>query len=69
MKPEFNKISAFFESEKKTITPSEKMNHEMWPITQTVNGDESLTFDEAVRRMKSAYEEKLKWLDKAINQL
>jgi len=69
LKPEFNKISAFIESEKKTITPSEKMNHEMWPITQTVNGDESLTFEEAVRRMKSAYEEKLKWLDKAINQL
>lgn len=66
LKPEFNKISAFIESEARKIAPSERMNHAMWPITQVVNEDEGLTFEAAVQRMKAAYEEKLAWLDKAI---
>lgn len=66
LKPEFNKISAFIESEARRIAPSEKMNHVMWPITRVVNEDEGLTFEAAVQRMKAAYEEKVKWLDNAI---
>ena len=41
----------------------------MWPITQVVNGDESMTFEESVQRMKAAYEEKLQWLDDAISKM
>ena len=69
LKPEFDKISAFIESEGERISPSEKMNHLMWPITQTVNGDESMNYEEAVKRMRKAYEEKLQWLDGAISKL
>lgn len=69
LNPEFKKISAFIENEAKKISQSEKMNHSLWPITQSVNEDESLTFDEAVQRMKAAYEEKLQWLDGAISKL
>ena len=69
LKPEFEKIPTFIESEAKRITPSEKMNHSMWPITRVVNGDESLTFDDAVQRMKSIYEQKVKWLDEAIKKM
>lgn len=69
LKPEFDKISAFIESEAEQIKHSEIMNQSMWPITQTVNGDESMTFEEAVSRMKAAYEEKLQWLNNAISTL
>ena len=69
LKPEFEKIVTFIESEGERIKHSEKMNHIMWPITQTVNGDESMTFEESVQRMKAAYEEKLQWLDEAISKL
>lgn len=69
LKPEFDKISTFIETEAQRISQSEKMNHSMWPITQTVNGDEAMTFGEAVKRMKAAYEEKLRWLDEAINKM
>ena len=69
LKPNFDKISAFIESEAAIIASSEKMNHIMWPITQAVNGDESMTFEDAVQRMKSAYEQKLQWLDEAINNM
>ena len=69
LKPEFDKIPSFIESEAKRITPSENMNHVMWPITTTVNGDESMTFQEAVQQMKSIYEQKVKWLDDAIMKM
>ena len=69
IRPDFAKIPAFIESEAKRITPSEKMNHVMWPITSTVNGDESMSFQEAVQRMKSIYEQKVKWLDDAIMKM
>ena len=69
LKSEFEKIPAFIETEAKRIAPSEKMNHTMWPITTTVNGDESMTFDDAVQRMKSIYEQKIKWLDEAIQKM
>lgn len=69
LKPEFDKISSFIASEGERIKQSEKMNHIIWPITQVVNGDESMTFEESVQRMKAAYEEKLQWLDDAISKM
>jgi hypothetical protein len=69
LKPNFDKIPAFIESEAEAISNSEKMNHIMWPINQSVNGDENMTFVQAVQRLKAAYEEKLQWLDGAINKL
>ena len=41
----------------------------MWPITQVVNQDEKLSFDDAVARMISAYESKLNWMDREISKL
>lgn len=69
LKPRFDEISAFIESEAERIKQSEKMNHALWPINQNVNGDENMTFDEAVQRMKRAYEEKLRWLGEAVSKL
>jgi hypothetical protein len=39
----------------------------MWPISSTVNGDEKMSWDEAVDRLKNAYQAKLNWLDTQIN--
>ena len=69
LKPKFEQIDAFIESEAERIAPSEKMNHTMWPINQTVNRDESMTFVDAVSRMKKAYNDKLSWLDAEINKM
>ena len=70
----FREIPAYIESEAARIKSSESMNHEMWPITPEggqglVNGDETLTFDDAVQRMIKAYEDKLEWLDQNIANL
>ena len=38
----------------------------MWPISQRVNGDETMSFEEAVSRLKQAYLDKLDWLNQHI---
>ena len=69
----FREIPAYIESEAARIKGSESMNHAMWPcdtknvIGYIVNYDEDMTFDQAVARMKSAYEDKLNWMDSQIN--
>lgn len=53
---------------------SEKFNSEMWPLipyhqanrSPSFNGDEDMTFDEAVASMKQAYSERLEWMNNNI---
>ena len=66
---DFRTLPDFIRSEAGYIRNSEKMNHRMWPITQVVNQDEKLSFDDAVARMISAYESKLNWMDREISKL
>lgn len=52
---------------------SEYYNSSMWPLTQlknsvgsAFNGDEDMTFDEAIASMKQAYSERLEWMNNNI---
>lgn len=69
LKPELEKIPAFIDGEAERIKHSEEMNHLMWPITEVVNEDESLSFKDAIQRMKDRYEERFKWLDNEISKM
>ena len=72
LEPGFREIPAYIESEAARIKGSESMNHKMWPcntqdvIGYIVNQDEHMTFEQAVSRMKTAYEDKLNWMDQQI---
>lgn len=72
LKGGFGEIPAFIESEGARIKNSELMNHTMWQIDPSytggyINGDELMSFDDAVSRMKKAYEDKMNWMDSQIN--
>lgn len=53
---------------------SEKFNSEMWPLipyhqansSPSFNGDEDMSFDEAITSMKRAYSERLEWMNSSI---
>ena len=53
---------------------SDEYNHAMWPLTRDLknnagagfNGDEDLTFDEAIEQMKRAYTDRLEWMNGQI---
>ena len=68
-KANFNKVTEFIDSEAEKIRNSDKINSIMWPIYQRVNGDETMSFEEAVERLKKAYLDKFNWLDLQINKM
>ena len=51
------------------IEKSEKVNSKMWPLIDNINGDEGMTFEEAVTRMKKTYQDRISWMNKSINDL
>ena len=69
LKPGFETLPEYIRIEAGKIRNSESMNHRMWPITQVVNKDESMSFDQAVESMTEAYRSKLEWMDNQITHL
>ena len=69
LKPKFETIGDFIDDEKNRLLKSADINIEMWPISIRVNEDETLPYNDAVERMKSAYNAKLQWLDIQIGNL
>lgn len=69
IKEDLDEIALIIDEEYLKIYNSEKMNISMWPISQRINGDETMSFEEAVNTLKKAYVDKLNWLDQQINML
>ncbi|MBQ2121850.1 MAG: CotH kinase family protein, partial [Bacteroidaceae bacterium] len=68
-KPRYEALIDVFEQEAAKLKNSDQMNIALWPIATRENGDETMSFDEAVARMKQTYADKLKWLDAQINAM
>lgn len=69
LKPGFETIIPFIDEQAAYIRKSAIANGNMWPISPGVNGDEKLSFDDAVLRLRKAYEERITTLDRLINAL
>lgn len=70
-KPAFESdIPVFIEEQKEILRESDKINSAMWPISGSKpNGDEDMSYEDAVARMKKSFTDKLKWLDKKIQAM
>ena len=66
--PFLQTVPAFMESERKSIAEAEKRNRQRWPSINTggPNRDESLSFDDAVDRLKEVYNTRLQWMNSQI---
>ena len=51
------------------IRKSESINQQIWGYPSRQNGDWNLTFDEAVKAMKTTFSLRLQWIDNNINNL
>ena len=68
--PGFTSILNEIEYERSYIRDSWIMNAALWPIENSdINGDEKMEFDDAIDRLKYNYNQRLTWLNKAINEL
>ena len=66
--PFLETVPEFMDSERDYISAAEKRNRQRWPSINTgaPNRDESLSFDDAVTRLKSVYTTRLKWMNSQI---
>lgn len=70
LKPKFLEIPTFIDETAEKIRESSEVNIAMWPISGVKpNGDEEMTFDEAVARMKQALLIRINSIDAAVNNL
>lgn len=68
-KEEFSRLPEYIDQMADHIRLSEEINQRIWPISNRENGDETMTFQQAVDRMKKAYEDKLAWMDQNLQNL
>ncbi len=69
--PFLQTIPAFIEQEREKISEAAARNLTKWPEiddTGYVNGDERLSFDAAVDRLKSVYSTRLNWMNNEISR-
>ena len=73
-KERFIQVPTHIRSVAAKIKASNEINYKMWPLLSsvssaaTVNGDQDLSFDDAVELMISSYETKLSFLDEKISE-
>ena len=67
LKSGFETIPEYIRSIASTTKNSNNLNISLWPISSRVNGDETMSFEDAINRMVAAYEAKLQWLDIQIS--
>jgi hypothetical protein len=70
-KDDFLKLTGYIDQMADRIRLSEEYNHILWPIPsyQDENGDEQMSFQQAVDRIKQGFTEKWEWMDRHIADL
>ena len=68
LRPRLDEINPIIDELRLSLARSESLNTKMWDIrnTPSVNGDETLSFDDACSLMKSKFSSRLQWLDSQI---
>ena len=84
LKPIFQTLGNYIDTQATWIQNAEAINHNMWPIVTgndpftnnpytssavTANGDQNMSFTDAVTRMKDAIDERIREIDTAIGKL
>ncbi|MBQ8774725.1 MAG: CotH kinase family protein [Alistipes sp.] len=66
LKPKFMTVFDFIEQEREYIERSWSKNFSMWGISTDINGDERLSFDDAIDRLTEITRERIEAVDKAL---
>lgn len=69
LKPSLEDIEQYIRNREDWIEPLAEKNFAMWPISQVVNGDESLSFHDAVDRLVRSLNTRISEVDLAIASL
>lgn len=65
----FLSIDEYIITQAESIRHSNEINFAKWPISGDTNGDEKLTFDQAIENMRAGYSNRLQLIDNFIENL
>ena len=68
-KNDLKKLPEYIDQQADHIRLSEAYNQAMWPIDNRENGDETMSFQQSVDRIKQAFLDKWEWMDQNIRNL
>lgn len=68
-KDRFRQLPAYIDGMAEYLSLSQAVNQVMWPIDNKENGDETMSYNAAVERMKKAFTDKWEWMDANIRNL
>ena len=68
-KDALKQLPEFIDGQADRIRLSEAYNQVKWPISNRENGDETMTFQQSVDRIKQAFLDKWEWMDRNIRNL
>lgn len=60
------KLPDYIDEMVRKLEVSEAINNSMWPINNSENGDEKMSFQQAIDRMKDTYKKRWEWVDRNI---
>lgn len=69
LKPAFSSLSSYIDEKAAELAASEPLNTAMWPCDNNVNGDCTLSYSQAITRMKNALAERITEVDTALSAL
>lgn len=65
----FAELTKYIDEKAEYIRLSEEYNQKMWPISNDENGDEKMSFQQAVDRIKEGFQMKHKFMDENLKNL
>jgi len=68
-KEALKKLPDYIDSQADRIRLSESVNQRMWPISNRENGDETMSFQQSVDRIKKCFLDKWEWMDANIRDI
>ena len=66
LRPKFLEVDSYIVAKAEEIRKSDAINNSMWPCTSTVNGDQSMSFDNSVSRMRKALRDRITEVDSKL---
>ena len=68
-KEQLKRLPEYIDAQAEKIRLSDQVNQELWPISNRENGDETMSFQQSIDRIKKSFLDKWTWMDAHIREL
>ncbi len=63
----YEAVDTYIATQAEYLKHSDELNIALWPISQNVNGDEAMSFADAIKRMRDNYKNRITWMNTQIS--